>query len=491
MVTFYASIPGDLVRLMIEACWIQHAGETPWAQQIAQALRERDIHVKFVTKIRATHEEYLKNGFESYFISQIYGSREYFSEEDLAKLDQKYGPPLIKAIIDSDVHLTLLFGKDENKKKQIVAHAYKFWEQLLEEHPTDYFIVRETATFATRTAYNIARTRGKPLLMRADLGPDDSHFVMCDVGEEHCWQELLQAIEGSPEPITDAQKEPVLSFVEERTKLNPGPANIRGIVSLGAFPSRWTKSWLSEKLLKISDDPISIAAKRLERRFMVHRTLWNITRRLFPYHQPANEPYVYFPIYFEDEALTLANYRYWAKNTLSLVKEIAASLPEGYYLYVKEHPGVPGEISVSRLRALQKIPKVKVIDPLIQGQSLTKGCDAIIVLQGTAGWEAFLNRKPVIVLSADTFYSYSRLVYKVKDICKLSEILWEALSEGEAIYKRMENEWLWFIHCVLSSLSLGTFYTYEPPYFTPVNLENSKRIADGIAEKMKRMLNTS
>ncbi len=30
----------------------------------------------------------------------------------------------------------------------------------------------------------------------------------------------------------------------------------------------------------------------------------------------------------------------------------------------------------------------------------------------------------------------------------------------------------------------------EPPYYKHVSLENSKRLADGIAEKMKRMLNT-
>ena len=476
---------------MIEVCWIQHGGEAPWVQQIAQALREHDIHVKFVATLRATHEEYLENGFESYFISQIFGDAEYFSAEDLAKLDRKYGPPLIKAIVDSDVHLTLLFGKNEDRKKQIIARAYKFWEQFLEEHPTDYFIVRETATFVTRTAYNIARTRGKPLLMRPDLAPDDSHFVMCDVGEEHCWQELLQAIEGGYKPLTDAQRKQALELVAARMKSNEGPARLRKIVPPKLFPRKYLTSWLAERSFRLSEDPIAIAEKRLERKFMVHRSLWNITRRLFPYAQPTNEPYVYFPLFFEDEALTLANYRYWAKNMLSLVKEIAASLPEGYYLYVKEHPGVPGEISVSRLRALQRIPKVKVIDPIVQGQALIKGCQAIIVLQGTAGWEAFLNRKPVIVLSAATFYSYSRLVYKVKDICKLSEILCKALTEGDAIYKRMEGEWLWFIHCVLSSLASGTFYRYEPPYFTPVNLENSKRIADGIAEKMKRMLNTS
>jgi len=90
---------------MIEVCWIQHGGEAPWAQQIAQALKEHDINVKFVTTIRDTHEEYLKNGFESYFISQIFGDAEHFSAEDLAQLDQEYGPPLIQAIVDSDVHL--------------------------------------------------------------------------------------------------------------------------------------------------------------------------------------------------------------------------------------------------------------------------------------------------------------------------------------------------------------------------------------------------
>lgn len=146
---------------MIQVCWIQHGGEAPWAQQIANGLREHDIHVKFVTTMRATHEEYLKKGYESYFISQIFGSKEDFSQADLAKLDREYGYPLIKNIVDSDVHLSLLFGRDENKKKQIIARAYKFWEQFFNEHSIDYLIVRETATFQ----------RGQPTILHA-IGAD-------------------------------------------------------------------------------------------------------------------------------------------------------------------------------------------------------------------------------------------------------------------------------------------------------------------------------
>lgn len=473
---------------MIQVCWIQHGGEAPWAQQIANGLREHDIHVKFVTTMRATHEEYLKKGFESYFISQIFGGREDFSQAELAKLDREYGYPLIKNIVDSDVHLSLLFGRGENKKKQIIARAYKFWEQFFDEHSIDYLIVRETATFASRTAYNIARNRDRPLLMRPDIGPADSYFTMCDLGEELCWVELLQKIKGGYKPLTVDQRKQALALVEARTKVKPGSATIRKYVSLKSFPYRYLQSWLSEKSLSIASDPIVKAGKRLERQFMKRRALWTITRRLFPYDLPANEPHVFFPLYFEGESMTLANYRYWAQNMLPLVREVAASLPEGYCLYVKEHPAVPGEQSVFKLRTMQRIAGVKVIDPLVQGQSLIKGCSAVVVLQGTAGWEAFLNRKPVVVLSASVFYIHSRLVYKVKDICNLSGTLHEAIKEGESIYERLEDEWLWFIFCAVSSSSSGTWITFEPPYFRHANSENCKKLVDGFAEKMKRQL---
>lgn len=473
---------------MIEVCWIQHGGEAPWVQQIARALSEHDIHVKFVTTIRATHEEYLKNGFESHYISQIFGSEERFSAEDLAKLDKKYGPPLIKSIVDSDVHLTLLFGKNEDRKKQIIARAYKFWEQFLEEHPTDYFIVRETATFATRTAYNIARTRGKPLLMRPDIGPADAYFTMCDIGEHYCWEELLNSLKTGVRELEPKEREDVIGLIKERTKRKELPPQIRNIYDFRQTLIRLIKTLVEEIRTKFTKDPVWKAGLRLYRENLVKRALWRyITLKIFPYDRPEDERYVYFPMYFENETMTLANHHFWAKNQMALIREIATSLPEGYHLYVKEHPSVPGEFSFFELRRIKNIAGVKLMHPLTSSQALIMQSSAVVVLSGSAGWEAFLHRKPVIALGSH-LYTCSRLVNKVRDITELQDMLGKVLSAGDDLYDKHEKEWLWYIHCLLTSSREGTWVTYEPPYFDRMNQENISKLVDGIAAKMKGRL---
>ena len=147
---------------MIEACWIQHGAEQPWAKQVATFLAELDVHVRFVSTLEATHHQYIEDGFESHFISEVFGWNRSYSRDELADLDLRYGPPGLRAISHSDVHLNLLFGNDEAAKEQIIARAYHFWERLLDEHDIDYLIMRDTGSFATRTAYNIGRARGKP-----------------------------------------------------------------------------------------------------------------------------------------------------------------------------------------------------------------------------------------------------------------------------------------------------------------------------------------
>jgi len=473
---------------VIQVCWIQHGGEAIWAQQIANGLRSHGIEVKFVTTIRATHEEYLKNGFESYFISQIFGSKESFSDVDFAKLDRKYGYPLIKNIVDSDVHLGFLFGRDENKKKQIVACAYKYWEEFFDEHSIDYLIVRETATFATRTAYNIARNRGKPLLMRPDIGPADSYFTMCDVGEHYYWEELLNLLGTGVRELNAEEREAVTDLIRERTKRKELPPKLRSIPHWIQAIGTLVGTYLKEKKLSLATDPVWKAGLRLTCRNLAKRTLWRyITLKTFPYDKPEDEKYVYFPMYFGNETMTLANHHFWAKNQQALIREIAASLPEGYKLYVKEHPSVPGEFSFFELRKIKNIPGVKLVRPLMSSQSLIMHSSAVVVLSGSAGWEAFLHRKPVVALGSH-LYTCSRLVNNVKDITTLPHVLWTAVSGGEDIYDKHENEWLWYIYCLIASSGRGTFITYEPPYFDHMTQENTSILADAMAAKIKRRL---
>jgi len=213
---------------MINVCFIQHAGEHTPISKVARFLEKDGIRVKFVAKSREAFDEYKKAGFEVYFISEIFNQGSEITPEELYALDLKYGPHGIKGICDSDVHLRYIY-KNEKDREQLVARVYKFWEDFFKNHEVDYVLVRETATFATRTAYNVARSKGRPLVRKIQIGPGDGYFTICDVGEEYCWSELLSVLSDGPRPISEAQKYFVLEFVQEVLARKRKPTNIRYI----------------------------------------------------------------------------------------------------------------------------------------------------------------------------------------------------------------------------------------------------------------------
>jgi hypothetical protein len=110
--------------------------------------------------------------------------------------------------------------------------------------------------------------------------------------------------------------------------------------------------------------------------------------------------------------------------------------------------------------------------------------EAVFVLQGTAGWEAFLLKKPLVVFESDPYYSHSRLVFKFKDITETQALVADALRNGSSIYDHKEDEWYWFIDCVLRSSLPGSFFRYEFPYYSEDNLE---LVADGLAKRLKSL----
>ena len=92
-------------------------------------------------------------------------------------------------------------------------------------------------------------------------------------------------------------------------------------------------------------------------------------------------------------------------DQILMIETLAAALPEGWVLYVKEHPWqmwnnglnysscrYPGYYKkISRLKNTFLVPiEANTFD-------LIKNCQAVATVTGTAGWEAVLRLKPAIV----------------------------------------------------------------------------------------------
>jgi hypothetical protein len=471
-------------------CWIQHGGEIEWAKAIAAHLRDSGIAVRFVSFLRDMADGYAASSWPSDFISEIFAPANRLTDAELAKLERRYGPPSLRCLAASDVHLRLLYGNDEAAKVQIIGRALQYWERYFARHDIRAAIVRDQASFSTRCARQVADRLGTVRMIQLGLGPDDEHFALYDVDANSVWSELIKEVSAGPRRLSPERIAAVNAYVDKRVqRVRPRPMSLNlNAPSLADLPVTLYRLWQAERAVDTERDPMGVALVRLQKEFMLKRSLWRATRPLFRYDEPGPEPYVYFPLFHLEESGHLINIRYWCRHFEDLAAQIAEALPLGHLLYVKEHPAILGDLPRRALRRMQKNPRIRIIAPEVQSQTLIANAGTVVTLEGTVGWEAILLRRPLVVLSGKSYYVHCPAVFVVDDVCRLDLVLPEAIFSDEARYAgSKEDDWRWFIDCVLRTAPAGVLETYEYPHVTPQQAENLANVANAIGRKVHEL----
>jgi len=137
----------------------------------------------------------------------------------------------------------------------------------------------------------------------------------------------------------------------------------------------------------------------------------------------TGKKFYFYPLHLEPEAVVL----YWADglytNQVKLIENIAAQLPPDTFLYVKDHPHLYGYRDISDYNRIQEIPNVKLLPPHLPGKKIIIDSMGVITINGTAGFEALLLNKQVIVFGS-AFYAISKRVKYVKNIRDLRNVIY-------------------------------------------------------------------
>lgn len=148
----------------------------------------------------------------------------------------------------------------------------------------------------------------------------------------------------------------------------------------------------------------------------------------FYYSMPVErEKYVYYPLHVPlDVQLTVRCPEFLEQE--SVVEHIARVLPTGYKLYIKEHPAAIGGHSLSKLGKVIKYNKdVRLIHPKFNSFDIIKNADCIITINSKVGFEALIQRKPVIVLGK-TFYKEKGLTIDIDSLKEVPTAITKALN---------------------------------------------------------------
>ncbi len=468
---------------MSKICFVQHASESPLYESIADALSARGVDAVFVCKMRLAQQQYEASGRTTLYPEEVFAN-EPLADEVLKELDERYGTPGLRLILDSDVQLQRLY-RTEKERLDVIARTLLFWERVISEEGIDAVLARESATFLTRTAYLVCRARKIPFGQLA-IGPSNDMFTIDDVDESHVWSRFLDALKKSPSRLTDAEAARIEAFIAKRIPASSGPMRVRFVPdSLFSVARQFLSLRLHDTPGLMKSDPIRVGSLRYGRYRLLKRLVWQyVTRLFFTYDEPhEGDSYVYFPFYSGEETSYLVSDRFWALREVELLKEAARCLPYGHLLYVKEHPTNPGDLSFRELNELRRVPNIRILHPSVSARDVIAKSSAVCVLQGTTGWEAFLMQKPVVTLSRP-FFAYAELVYAVRDIADLPHIFKEAIAAGSKRYEKTRDSWQWFIHTALTTAYEGETLRLEPPYGFPDEPENGRRIADAIRETL-------
>ncbi|HXH89131.1 MAG TPA: hypothetical protein VNI55_11075 [Gaiellaceae bacterium] len=123
------------------------------------------------------------------------------------------------------------------------------------------------------------------------------------------------------------------------------------------------------------------------------------------YRSIPSSPFVYFPLHVVDDYKIERVIPHLADQT-AIVERAAAALPEGYELVLKEHPLSIGRNTLTLLRGLSEIPRVRLVDPHTNTHDLIERSKAVAVISSTVGLEALLYRKPVLTIGRPFYAGY-------------------------------------------------------------------------------------
>jgi hypothetical protein len=189
-----------------------------------------------------------------------------------------------------------------------------------------------------------------------------------------------------------------------------------------------------------------------------------VLRFLYSERDPSRK-FVYFPLHVTDDYKILRLIPHCVHQE-AIIMQVAAALPHGYDVIIKEHPMSIGRNEVSMLRRLAKVPNIRLVPPHTSSHQLVQDAEAIAVISSTVGIEALMYDKPVLTLG-QPFYSGYGVTVDVDSFREIPEKVPELL-EFSPDPERIRR----FLHAAMRHCYPGA------PVLVDRSDENARRLAD-------------
>ena len=220
--------------------------------------------------------------------------------------------------------------------------------------------------------------------------------------------------------------------------------------------------FLSIRRPRIQDSNVRIGLWPAIRSYLLRS--WNLAamRRIANVRELPKEPFVFFPLHYQPEAALLGAAPGYL-DQLALVRLLSASLPAGFRLVVKDHPVTGGAHGPAFYRDARALKNVVLLDERLSGRAITRAenCRLVATIGGTAGLEAMLFGKPVMMFGRAYYDCVDTLLRPPADLNDLPIVLKKTLIErAHAPAHEIEADGRTFFYAWLSIMRHAGKATY-------------------------------
>lgn len=202
------------------------------------------------------------------------------------------------------------------------------------------------------------------------------------------------------------------------------------------------------------------------------------SKKLFRYYQSKSikfdksKRYIFYAMHMEPEAGTLARTTF--SNQLVIIKSLAQNLPEGWVLYVKEHPHQLTQFnnfyryyylsSLHKFKTINyydeilKLKNVFLLDIHTNSKDIIENSSAVSTINGTVILEAISVKKPVLAFSqATTPFVKETDIFDIKTTSELEEAIGKINNGFIPEYKNIDD----VFHSYYYEVNMGEEVNYR------------------------------
>ena len=395
----------------------------------------------------------------SYQVDTFKMNKELLEEIDYFIITQSKGKFNFNGSIQSDRGYTLLSYEEAIK---LACCHYSAWKSIFVKHHIDVMYHEPASMFMTHIAALLCKSQGGEFLYPTQLLSDRADYAYLNIdGEDFTCKELEQKYYYYKEHPEEINIERCKKYLEKfRSDYSVA---FGGVVKPKSSLFDLYISSLKHKIIGIVRKNRYDRLKNNIDYWMLHynrnsEKIYNLRqykKRRIQFEYPhEGEKYFYYSIHLEPEAtvLYLSGGKY--TNQVKLIENIAASLPIGYYLYVKDHPHEFAYRKADDYERLLKVPNIRLIDQRISGKSLIAGAVGVFSIVGTAGFEGLMLGKQSYCF-AKTYYTLTSKVNCISSIGDLQQVIYNNMHRDYCD----DLELYTYLYAYLTSLREG-FVTY-------------------------------